>query len=122
MPVHRTTFATAFFLWLQSRLLDPQRRHDGKAIIRVDSIGYGSAACLEALRDKIHHLAVGVNVAKASTRFDRTGKSKLVNVRAQMYWCLREALGPEKGDNLALPPDPELLSDLWGSSSRRRST
>ena len=25
---------------------------------------------------------------------------------------MREALHPEKGDDLALPPDPELLSDL----------
>jgi hypothetical protein len=37
---------------------------------------------------------------------------RLVNVRAAMYWKLREALDPHTGDNLALPPDPELLADL----------
>jgi hypothetical protein len=36
----------------------------------------------------------------------------MVNVRAEMYWRLREALDPDGPDPLALPEDPELRADL----------
>lgn len=85
--------------------------HDGKALIHVDAIGYG-AACHEHLRDRVGKLAVAVNVATASEWWDRSRKYKLTNIRSAMYWMLREALDPETGDGLALPPDQELLADL----------
>src|SRR5262249_39666409 len=56
--------------------------------------------------------AVAVNVAAGTEEFDRTGKFHLVNVRTTMHWRMREALDPEHGDNLMLPPAPELLADL----------
>jgi hypothetical protein len=34
------------------------------------------------------------------------------NVRAEYYWQMREALDPERGVNLALPPGNEILADL----------
>ncbi len=87
------------------------REHDGAAVIHVDTIGYG-AACYEWLAEKVGKLAVAVNVAEATDWYDRSRKYRLTNVRTAMYWLLREALDPETGDNLALPPDPELLGDL----------
>jgi hypothetical protein len=87
------------------------KEHNGKARIHVDGIGYG-AACHEALREKVGGLAVAVNVALPSGRLDCSRKYKLTNIRSAMYWLLREALDPETGDSLALPPDRELLADL----------
>jgi hypothetical protein len=87
------------------------QEHDGRAEIKVDAIGYG-AACYEALEEKVGRLAVAVNVAEATQGKDSTRKFRLANVRAFCYWRLREALDPETGDNIALPPDPELLADL----------
>jgi hypothetical protein len=86
------------------------KEHQGGRV-NVDAIGYG-AACAEALRDVIGGLAVAVNVAAATELYDRSRKYRLTNVRAAMYWRLREALDPETGDNLALPPDQEVLADL----------
>ena len=43
---------------------------------------------------------------------DKTGKLLMRNVRAYAYWNFREALDPETGADLALPPDQELLGDL----------
>jgi hypothetical protein len=85
--------------------------HHGRARINVDGIGYGAAA-VEALREKVGHLAVAVNMAQATDFFDRSRKFRLTNVRAFCYWSMREALDPETGGNIALPPDPELLADL----------
>lgn len=56
--------------------------------------------------------AAAINVGEASHFRDRSGKYKMANKRAEMYWRLREALDPEFGATLALPPDPELLADL----------
>src|SRR5262249_46062471 len=49
-------------------------------------------------------------------------KYRLTNTRAAMYWRLREALEPETGDNLCLPPDPELLADLTAPRFEGRSS
>lgn len=56
--------------------------------------------------------AVAINVAERSHFRDRSGKYKMINKRAEMYWRLREALDPEFNPTLALPPDRELLADL----------
>jgi hypothetical protein len=47
-----------------------------------------------------------------STAKDRAGVLGFANKRAEWWWGMREALDPEKGDNLALPPLPELRADL----------
>jgi hypothetical protein len=39
-----------------------------------------------------------------------------------MFWVLREALNPENGLDVALPPDPELLSDLTSLRYEVRAT
>jgi hypothetical protein len=53
-----------------------------------------------------------INNAQSVDMRDRSGKYRLVNVRAASYWKLRECLDPVHGENLALPPDSELLADL----------
>src|SRR5262249_21755518 len=97
------------------------RAHHGTAKVHVDAIGYG-ASCYDCLRDQVGKLAVAINVAAASEEFDGTGKYYLTNVRAAMYWRLREALDPEGGDDLMLPPDPELLADLTAARFEVRAS
>jgi len=36
----------------------------------------------------------------------------MLNLRAELYWMLRDALDPENNSTIALPDDPELLRDL----------
>ncbi len=82
------------------------------ATINVDAIGLG-ASCYDFLkRDKPGKLAVAMNVAESTEEFDRTRKYKFRNIRSAMYWKLREALDPDKGDNLQLPNDMDLLIEL----------
>jgi hypothetical protein len=97
------------------------KEHDGKALIHVDAIGYG-AACYESLKERVGKLACAVNVAESTEWFDRSRKYRLTNVRTAAYWLLREALDPEAGDGLALPPDRELLADLTAPRFEVRSS
>jgi hypothetical protein len=78
--------------------------------INVDLIGVGTSAydSLSPLYETVN----GVNVATKSRYTDKSGKFKMRNLRAEMYWRLREALDPQTGDDLALPPGNELVADL----------
>lgn len=86
----------------------------------VDVIGVGSSAY-----DHLHGLNINVVGSNASTQSfatDRSGKLRFINKRAEWWWKMREALDPQYGDDLALPPDRPLLADLcaprWKISAR----
>lgn len=54
------------------------------------------------------------NGASSSLRRTRDGLLKYYNKRAEAIWTFREDLDPDQpgGSTIALPPDPELMSDL----------
>jgi hypothetical protein len=80
------------------------------APIGVDMIGYGVSA-YDVLKGKDVPVR-GVNFADASNKKDKSKHYGFVNVRAECYWKLREALDPEGDEKIALPDDPELVADL----------
>ncbi len=81
-----------------------------KAPINIDVIGVGSSVYDSLRRLKLP--VAGINGASKSDRRDRSGLLAMRNVRAAMYWGLREMLDPIDGENIALPDDPEILADL----------
>jgi hypothetical protein len=52
-----------------------------------------------------------VNFSERTEAKDKSGTLAFVNVRAEAYWRMREALDPNTS-KLSLPDDPELLGDL----------
>lgn len=78
--------------------------------LNVDVVGVGSSP-YDSLKD-MYKKVLPVNGAEGSTYRDKSKKLKMRNLRAEMYWRMRDALDPKDGDDLALPPDPELLADL----------
>ena len=92
----------------------------GDPILQIDVIGVGAAVFDTARARNLP--AIGLNDAEASSARDRTGRLGFLNLRAEWWWHLREALDPEHGEDLALPPDRELLADLaaprWRLGSR----
>lgn len=90
-------------------------RHVGT--INVDVIGVGSSA-YDSLAAMYPGVARAVNVAERS-HYEALSRGdpprpifRMRNVRAEMYWRFREALDPETGEGLALPPGNELVADL----------
>lgn len=78
--------------------------------VNIDVIGIGSSA-YDSLK-VMYPRVVPINVAEGSNMRDRSGKLKMRNVRAAYYWKMREALDPEHGDDIALPPGNEIVADL----------
>ncbi len=87
------------------------RLHDGKAPVNIDVTGVGSSA-YDSAKLIIGGLANPISNAAGVVATDRTGVFRMGNVRAAMFFKLRDALDPESGEGLCLPPDPALLADL----------
>jgi len=64
--------------------------------------------------------AVSCVASAGSTAMCRDRKFGFVNKRAEWWWRFREALDPERGDNVALPPGRRIVSEL--ASARYRLT
>ena len=54
-----------------------------------------------------------------SKKRDRTGQFEFLNLRAEMWWRMREALDPQSEHPLALPDDPKLRSELSSAKFER---
>jgi hypothetical protein len=78
--------------------------------INIDVNGIGSSVFDSArtMFEKVYPF----NGSEKSEYRDKSRKLKMRNKRAEMYWRMRDALDPESGDDIALPPDTELLADL----------
>jgi hypothetical protein len=83
---------------------------DASVPLHVDSGGPG-VAVIDALRLLKQHV-LALNGAEASRARTKGGRFGFYNKRAEWHWRVREALNPESGQDMALPPDPQLRADL----------
>lgn len=91
-------------------IIHQQIGNQSPMVINIDIIGVGGSTYDSTL--PMYPQAWPVNAASRSDYTDRTGRLGMRNLRAEYHWRLREALDPDHGDDLALPPDNELLADL----------
>ena len=80
--------------------------------VGMDTIGVGSSPLDIARELGIDVFPINVAEAADECATDRTGMLHFANRRAQLWWGFREALDPDKSEDIALPPDRELLVDL----------
>ena len=80
------------------------------AVIGVDNIGIGADAETALRNANLPYEAM--NGAEKATAHTRDGAFGFATRRSEMWWMLREALDPDYGFNIALPPDPALMADL----------
>lgn len=78
--------------------------------INMDALSGGKAAyeptaeCFDCVNP--------INAGAGSEYRDKSGRYKMRNMRAEYHWKMREALDPDSGYNVALPPGSEVLADL----------
>ncbi len=87
------------------------RRDNAPVVVDVGG-GYGGAVTLRLKDNAVPHVAF--NGAAAAMGHTKDGQLKFANKRASAWWKFREELDPDQqgGSVIALPPDPELRSDL----------
>jgi hypothetical protein len=88
------------------------------ASVNIDVIGVGSSAY-----DSLVDLGISVYPLNSAERDpdarDRSGKFAFRNNRAKWWWLFKEALDPEFGEGIMLPPSPSLMAELC--TVRRKS-
>jgi hypothetical protein len=80
------------------------------APVHVDVIGVGASVYDQLKLNGVHTIAL--NSSEKSEKTDKSKSLSFRNKRAELWWMLREALDPESGDNLSLPPSDKLKADL----------
>lgn len=92
------------------------------APIAVDAIGVGVG--LHYRLQQLGYRSIGVKVSSSSKHHDRTGTLEFYNLRAYLWWLVRDALDPDGTIKLALCPDSllerELLVPRWQTSANGR--
>ncbi len=83
------------------------------ADLSVDGTG-GWGSGVKSHLKTAHQLECASIVFSATAVSQRTADGKLgfFNLRSLMYWRVREALDPETGDDMMLPPDPRVTAQL----------
>jgi hypothetical protein len=82
-----------------------------EGIAKIDVIGVGSGV-VDRAREIAGERIIAINAAEGSKFKDRSGELEFANIRAAMYWNMRELLDPENNEDVCLPDDPELVGDL----------
>lgn len=82
----------------------------GVVPVGIDPVGVGASPY--DFGRKAGHRIYGIDPRGASRALAKKGGFGFVNMRAEMYWALREALDPDGDIRLALPPDPLLTAEL----------
>ncbi len=85
--------------------------------VNVDIGGAAGSSVYDHARE-LKLPVIALDGSRASTAKDDSGQLGFVNKRAEWHWHLRQMLDPSKGHDLALPDDPELLSDLCAATWR----
>ena len=86
----------------------------------VDSLGEGAGVYSRLKEQGVN--TVGVKASESASGLnDITEQRTFANMRAYLYWAIRDALDPALGGELALPPVDELTQDLtevhWSTRS-----
>lgn len=77
----------------------------------IDTIGEGAGVYSRCTEQKMHVYSCKGSYS-AKDLHDMTGERTFLNMRAYGHWALRDALDPQFGDDIALPPDDELTQEL----------
>jgi hypothetical protein len=78
--------------------------------INIDIVGVGAA--VYDIAKAAGRRAYAMDSRHTSFSRDRSGTQGFARKKSEWWWSLREALDPDLGDDLALPPDRQLLADL----------
>lgn len=81
-----------------------------EAPVHLDIVGVGTSVFDFLTENKVHTIAI--NGASSPRGLDKSGLLRFFNYRSELYWRMREALDPEAGSEIALPPDPQMAMDL----------
>lgn len=87
--------------------------------IKIDILNVGYSP-YDIIKDKFDVMPINFGEASkdgaGNPVLDKSKRLKFTNKRAEAYWKFMEALDPQSGKEIALPPDQELENDLCAAT------
>lgn len=80
--------------------------------VHIEMDGGLGASVYDILKDEGVKGLVPITVSASTNMRDRSGEIGFINVRAAMWWNMRELLDPTYNSDICLPPMEELIYDL----------
>ncbi len=92
-----------------------RRKHPGM-VVSIDTIGEGAGVYSRCLETDNPKYIISCKYSEGAKKFERdlsdtTGQYKFVNMRAYLFWCVRDWLNPKNNSQAMLPPDAQLLEE-----------
>jgi hypothetical protein len=81
-----------------------------RAVVHIDVVGWGSSPYDFLVQNRVQ--TVPLNGAAKSYGLAKDNDLRFVNLRAELWWRMREALDPMNPEPIALPDDSALRADL----------
>lgn len=78
----------------------------------IDTIGEGAGVYSRLLELNYHNIYSCKFSENTNALHDETGQYSFANMRAYLYWAIRDWLNPKHGHNAALPPNDKLAEEL----------
>lgn len=93
-----------------------RRRRHPRMLVSIDTIGEGAGVYSRCLEIDDKRYIISCKYSEGAKRFDRdlsdiTGQYKFVNMRAYLFWCVRDWLNPKNETGAMLPPDSQLAEE-----------
>lgn len=88
-----------------------------RAPIGVDAIGVGVGVA-SALKRK-GYVVAPIKVSRATRHKDKMGIFSFLNVRAEIWWRMREAMDPHSDNPMSIPPNARLRAELTSAKYER---
>ena len=93
-----------------------RRRRHPRMLVSIDTIGEGAGVYSRCLEIDDKRYIISCKYSEGAKRFDRdlsdiTGQYKFINMRAYLFWCVRDWLNPKNETGAMLPPDSQLAEE-----------
>lgn len=85
-------------------------------IVSIDTIGEGAGVYSRCIEIDDRRYIISCKYSEGAKQFERdlsdiTGQYRFVNMRAYLFWCVRDWLNPKNDTGAMLPPDQRLLEE-----------
>lgn len=93
-----------------------RRRRHPRMIVSIDTIGEGAGVYSRCVEIDDRRFIISCKYSEGAKRFDRdltdlTAQYRFVNMRAYLFWCVRDWLNPKNNTGAMLPPDCQLAEE-----------
>ena len=93
-----------------------RRRRHPRMVVSIDTIGEGAGVYSRCIEIDEKRYIISCKYSEGAKQYDRdltdiTGQYRFVNMRAYLFWCVRDWLNPKNDTGAMLPPDSQLLEE-----------